>query len=255
MTGARTCFKSSYSMAWFANFVGNGDLGVDMFFVLSGFLIAFILLKEHKKYDGIDVFNFYRGRCLRIWPALALCCLFIFFSNTAKDGINRGVIMTSTTPLMFINNMVDARSHLWSVAVEFQFYIISPFIVMYMARYDNPMKPAVVLAIISTILNFILNWYSCSTSAPSGDFSGCGWENWDVVYEKTYTRMSPYVFGMYAAFVHLQDKNHSLINKPSTPYLEWLCTVVLFYIVFFGYMWNDRNDLGPAKYVYMSTYR
>ena len=55
----------------------NGDLGVDMFFVLSGFLISWILLKECKKYDGnVDIFNFYRSRFLRLWPALlALECL------------------------------------------------------------------------------------------------------------------------------------------------------------------------------------
>lgn len=48
-----------------------GDLGVDIFFVLSGFLISFILLKEFKKYGGrIDVLNFYRGRFLRLVPVM-----------------------------------------------------------------------------------------------------------------------------------------------------------------------------------------
>ena len=51
-----------------------GDLGVDMFFVLSGFLIAYILMKEHKKYGSIDVPGFFRGRFIRIWFVLAVYC-------------------------------------------------------------------------------------------------------------------------------------------------------------------------------------
>ena len=53
-------------------FFANGDLGVDVFFVLSGFLISWILLKQCSAFNGdIDVWGFYRGRCLRLWPALA----------------------------------------------------------------------------------------------------------------------------------------------------------------------------------------
>ena len=57
-------------------FIRSGDLGVDIFFTLSGFLIAYILLRECEKYDGkIDYYNFMRGRFWRIWPALALAGL------------------------------------------------------------------------------------------------------------------------------------------------------------------------------------
>ena len=50
----------------------TGDLGVDLFFVLSGFLIAYIIFKEMDKNDGeISIFDFYRSRFLRLWPALA----------------------------------------------------------------------------------------------------------------------------------------------------------------------------------------
>lgn len=46
-------------------------MAVDVFFVLSGFLIAFILLKEYKKNGGkIDVWHFYTGRFLRLWPVM-----------------------------------------------------------------------------------------------------------------------------------------------------------------------------------------
>ena len=51
----------------------HGDFGVDIFFVLSGFLIGYILFKECEKYEGkVDVFGFYRGRFLRLWLPLFL---------------------------------------------------------------------------------------------------------------------------------------------------------------------------------------
>ena len=49
----------------------TGELGVDIFFVLSGFLISFILLRECQKYNGmIDIALFYKSRFFRLWPAL-----------------------------------------------------------------------------------------------------------------------------------------------------------------------------------------
>ena len=62
-----------------ARVVASGDDGVDIFFVLSGFLISYILLKEFKKYGGkIDVFNFYRGRFLRLVPVMIPWVLYNF---------------------------------------------------------------------------------------------------------------------------------------------------------------------------------
>ena len=66
----KTCFSENNPIL---RIIYTGDAGVDVFFTLSGFLIAYILLKECDKYDGnVDYFNFMRGRFLRIWPAMAL---------------------------------------------------------------------------------------------------------------------------------------------------------------------------------------
>ena len=68
------CFDLHDYNKWILAWPKAGDLGVDMFFVLSGFLIAYILMKEHKKYGSIDVAGFFRGRFIRIWFVLALYC-------------------------------------------------------------------------------------------------------------------------------------------------------------------------------------
>jgi len=63
-----------------SNIIDMGGFGVDLFFVLSGFLIGFILFKECKKYEGkLDMLLFYTSRFFRIWPVL---CFFILFILT-----------------------------------------------------------------------------------------------------------------------------------------------------------------------------
>jgi len=92
----------------------NGDLGVDIFFVLSGFLISFILLKECDKNEGrIDILGFYRSRVIRLWFAIMVYCLVagVFFSAPWGYWI---------PPMFFVGNIVGGtKMHLWSVSVEF----------------------------------------------------------------------------------------------------------------------------------------
>jgi peptidoglycan/LPS O-acetylase OafA/YrhL len=134
----------------------NGDLGVDIFFVLSGFLISFILLKETDKYEGkIDVLNFYRSRCIRLWFAMVPYLLLAAFV---------GAPMGYYLPVFFfIGNLVGGqRNHLWSVSVEFQFYIISPFIVYWMKRGGSaPWVAAAFIATMSTIARCVIGLTLC----------------------------------------------------------------------------------------------
>ena len=68
------CFidpSSGWALKNFMRIALQGGLAVDIFFVLSGFLIAYILLKEYKKNGGkIDIFHFYKARFLRLWPLM-----------------------------------------------------------------------------------------------------------------------------------------------------------------------------------------
>ncbi|MBK9047983.1 MAG: acyltransferase [Bacteroidetes bacterium] len=57
---------------------GNGNLGVNFFFVLSGFLITFLLIEEKKLNRQIDLRNFWIRRILRIWPLFYFCVFFGF---------------------------------------------------------------------------------------------------------------------------------------------------------------------------------
>lgn len=99
----------------------NGDMGVDVFFVLSGFLIAYVLKREYDKYGDIDWYHFMKLRFLRIYPAM-MTYLVIALLVLPMLGVEALYIFTYVfPPMLFVNNFVPLKyhkTHLWSIAVE-----------------------------------------------------------------------------------------------------------------------------------------
>jgi peptidoglycan/LPS O-acetylase OafA/YrhL len=110
----------------------NGDVGVDVFFVLSGFLITSILIPMAGPGRSIDYREFYRRRALRLLPAyfavVVACVLLEVFSN--YGGTYKGAVVSS----VYVANWAIAAtgmglgtlSHTWSLSVEEQFYLVWP---------------------------------------------------------------------------------------------------------------------------------
>ena len=117
-----------------------GDVGVTVFFVLSGFLITYILLKEKHKTGTINIISFYIKRILRIWPLyflLMILGLFVFnklpFANTEDLYVNfheffyiKLILYIFILPNIVLQlfGAVPLISQLWSIGIEEQFYLI-----------------------------------------------------------------------------------------------------------------------------------
>ncbi len=107
--------------------------GVQVFLVLSGYLITTLLQKEHDREQRIDLVDFYRRRCFRIFPA-AYVYIFIIalLSPSSRPGLPYAATYTVSyhylgTPELF--------QHLWSLSVEEQFYLIWPLALVIAYRY------------------------------------------------------------------------------------------------------------------------
>jgi len=122
---------------------GNGFLGVNFFFVLSGFLITYLLIKEKMTNNFINISNFWMRRVLRIWPLYIVCVFYGFVIFPFTKIFAGGVPNETANPwlyLSFLSNY-DSIYHglpdaiglgvLWSVAVEEQFYLTWPLILFF----------------------------------------------------------------------------------------------------------------------------
>jgi len=114
-------------------YVIDGKIGVDLFFVISGFLITRILL-ENKNKERSPYFilkNFYVRRILRIFPIYYLSIIILYFLEypDIKDKLLYFLTYTENFEV-FIHQSWNSWSHSWSLSVEEQFYLIWPFVII-----------------------------------------------------------------------------------------------------------------------------
>ncbi len=139
---------------WTAAGKGVGSIGVQLFFVLSGFLITGILLRERQEVDaeqqtvGFSVKQFYARRFLRIFP-LYYFCLAVFLAlgsfEIRKTFFWHFFYLSNV--LFFLKDQFDFPfAHFWSLAVEEQFYLFWPWMVLLCPRRN---LPAVLTALIA----------------------------------------------------------------------------------------------------------
>ena len=123
--------------------VPGGFIGVDVFFVLSGFLITSILLREHALTGRLDLRRFYARRTRRLLPAvLALMAVFglvtVLLTPTVRDllvaAVTFGGVMTYTMNWAAVvgHDVPWQVDHLWSLSVDEQFYLLWPLVLIFL---------------------------------------------------------------------------------------------------------------------------
>ena len=139
-------------------FLAGGFLGVDVFFVLSGFLITTLLAAEHRRRGRIRLLPFYVRRTLRLLPALAVMCALLqawvwhLPFPVLAGPVGREIAAT----LLYVANWAEIAGlirplgffgHAWSLAIEEQFYIAWPLLLGLMLR--NLSRRAAVAAVVA----------------------------------------------------------------------------------------------------------
>src|SRR5579863_1486852 len=156
--------SSSRYLHWISD---RGWMGVDLFFVLSGFLITGILL-DAKKSEGYFK-NFYARRCLRIWPLYYALLLFMFVVvPVLRPAEGHAVFEPRSSPWwafpIFLQNFLlpiptmatGALGVTWSLAVEEQFYLVWPLMVRFFTE-SQLRKISIAVICISPMLRFYLS--------------------------------------------------------------------------------------------------
>lgn len=149
--GANHFFRPYY-------FLFSGELGVNIFFVISGFLITTLLLKEKLKYGKVSLRHFYSRRALRIIPVAYLFLLVMIVLNSIyKLGLSGSNFAAS---FLFYKNLPYQSDfytgHFWSLAAEVQFYLIAPVLLI---SNTNRYTIAAILIVIAVTLISLLGFY------------------------------------------------------------------------------------------------
>lgn len=124
----------------YVTFFGShwGDFGLSVFFVMSGFLITYLLMHERQTYGNVHVLSFYARRILRIWPLYFTIVLFNFFVYTRIT--HNQEFAAHQMPYYFFYANMDVITHgfnngvighLWAISVEEQFYLTLPLIMLF----------------------------------------------------------------------------------------------------------------------------
>jgi peptidoglycan/LPS O-acetylase OafA/YrhL len=124
-------------VAFHANgLLGHGSLGVDVFFVLSGFLITSLLVAEWDRRGRIDLRRFYVKRFLRLAPALVVLCAAVVVIAVVSASRPREVAEGAVASALYVANLwlysghdMPLLQHTWTLALESQFYLLWPVLI------------------------------------------------------------------------------------------------------------------------------
>ncbi len=156
------------------DWIPGGFLGVDLFFVISGYVITGLILDSIERSGGLDLRAFYLSRIRRLVPALIAMVVFttIYIGVYAPETVRRflgdlSYVFTGTMNWALVNRQQDyfeaigrppLLQHTWSLAVEAQFYLIWPLVLLFVLRYfgkKNISLVALAIALASGIALFV----------------------------------------------------------------------------------------------------
>lgn len=223
----------------------NGWVGVDLFFVLSGYLITTLLLHEQKKNKKYSIKNFWIRRSLRIWPLYYLALLigflfplheslFIFDKNLSLNIIEEARIALpfylTFTGNWFISlfgyGNFQLIGHLWTISLEEQFYLIWPLILIFIKNIRSSIILGFFVALISILTRIVLALNHISHPG---------------IYTNTFARIDILVFGAILALINFYKPNilKRLLPLTKTPILM---SSIIFFALFLHkiYLFNPK---------------
>jgi peptidoglycan/LPS O-acetylase OafA/YrhL len=223
------------------HFFRGGYLGVDIFFVLSGFLITSLLLNEHTAHSKIYLLRFYGRRFLRLLPALSLL-LVLYSIVTVLEGqefssISSGIWASFFYYLNWQYVLNFPRSYgdlgyLWSLSIEEQFYIVWPAVVILLLRISK--RALVHISFIAVLIAFVM-WHrhvlwTTTTEVPYERL---------IIFIRTDARIDSLLVGCITAFVY----RYRLISIKLSQLLAIFGVIILFLYLEFsqpytGYMFS-----------------
>ncbi|MDG5466833.1 acyltransferase [Deltaproteobacteria bacterium IMCC39524] len=164
---------------------GMGDLGVDLFFVLSGFLITTLILREQPASLADRLKGFYWRRALRIFPVYYLAIFVYWLAVTVASPEKVDLYNLHVPSLMayyidfklaFTPQPFPPFGHAWSLSIEEKYYLLWPLVAMVLSRRKG-------LAVAVGLIVVAIGWRFYLVSTYTGDLTGRLYYSFDTRYD------------------------------------------------------------------------
>jgi peptidoglycan/LPS O-acetylase OafA/YrhL len=237
------------AVSFYNNVIGWGFLGVDLFFVISGYIITALLLDEQARRNEISIARFFQRRILRIWPLFYFVLLASVVGTMlfAKNGFDlqlyiqllqkayfplalffyimplpvTELIATITTKTSF--PIIQCLSPLWSVCVEEQFYLVWPLAIALFAKNKGRLVAGILVAI------------AICECCRSGNVLG----PWAAFYASPLSRVAPLAIG---ALIAIADRSKNRIYNVIANRSG--CALILAAFAFFAVLTYPKHALS-----------
>lgn len=229
-------FDVSKNIFW-KFFQDNGWIGVDIFFVLTGFLVTLLLLEERKIYKKFSLKIFTIKRILRIWP-LYFLALAVGFVIAMQNGLeinlpwyliflgNWGVVLNGYGDLRHV-------SQLWAVSLDQQFYILWPLALLFLRNFKTSLIISLLIIFSSVVLrSFLVN---SGVAHPA-------------IYVNTFARLDTFIMGGVLALMIFYKP--TLLDKFQKFYHPLLQVTSIILLAVFLYFVTKDNRLAIRNGVF-----
>lgn len=249
----------------------RGETSVDLFFVVSGFLIGTLLFKEYQSRQTLDVKRFFVRRFWRLMPVYwfaltgsVIGLLIVPGPGRVFDRVVKDNVEYVWSNLLYVNNFVEPQNqffgHAWSLAVEEQFYFIFPFLVLGFFKlnlHKAPIKTILGILALYGLVRGGAQYYALETMVREcgspvaqslaeleknhltsfvSDLNYClGLYQWDYVYDNMYTKFVTLFAGVVAGYMHVFSKGRlqDFFSRQALSNLWTLFALAGFWLGFF----------------------
>jgi peptidoglycan/LPS O-acetylase OafA/YrhL len=203
---------SGLSVVW----TRSGWIGVDLFFVLSGFLISGLLFNEYKAHGQIRLGRFYARRALKIYPAFYVLIFVTLAYSLIRNHTLPPLSRMFAEVFFFQNYFPGLWNHTWSLAVEEHFYALFPVVLLLLLRFGRSRDPFGALPEIFVVLSPILTVLRYFADPRDGKF---------FLYP-THLRIDSLLCGVVLSY-YFHFRNHSYRRLSGSKWLPYASAVCL----------------------------
>ena len=188
--------------AYVDQFIRNFGVGVDIFFLISGFLITYILLEEKKRFKTINIGSFFIRRSLRIWPLFFLLIIIspflINWLDSPAPNYLANALFVGNFEIIQSHEWTYPFSHFWSICIEEHFYIVWPFVI-----YFIPKKRLISVFVMLIVSSILFRVYSASSMEHP----------WYTLFLHTMSRIDVLVIGAIGAYYYSEKPFTFKLNR------------------------------------------